>query len=1085
MFVIKPKVLVLATLFAALQFHVAEIAAVDFQSNFKPDLIWPQITQSGRYFNFPLGVARDAKGFFYVTDSQSNRVKMLSAQGELLRSWGRRGSENGEFNTPVGIALAKTGEVLIADAANNRIQIFNSEGKYLASLGSFGNANGQFNHPNALALDSQGQLYVSDTRNHRIQVFSALGQWIFSFGTLGNAPGQLNNPLGIMLHPNGDIYVVEGAENHRISVFNAQGKFKFSWGKKGSADGEFDSPEYIAADGNGQVYVTEYGNNRIQVFDSQGHWLRSWGKFGFTGPDLWTPYGLAIDTVNQRMYVADTSNNRFQQFDLQGKYLGGWQSQGKDVGEFASPKLSLSPQGEVYVADQQNHRIQVFSASGAWLRSFGSFGTQPGQFVRPNHVHVTTQGQVLVADTGNNRIQVLDLQGNYVKQWGISGSNPGQLGGPGNFTVGNDGNVYITELINNRISVFSLDGKFIRTWGKFGGDKGELKKPDGIVMDAEGLIYVADHDNHRVQVFDMQGTYIREWGEDGAAPGQFSHPHGLALSPSGLLYVADALNNRIQVFKRDGTLVEIVGEAGTQPGQLGQPYNVALADENTVYISELANNRVQKFVRKAPTTHSTYKAIILAGGGPSTDNYENPIWESTELLSNNAYFALRAQDIAKADILYLTSGNTQNDLDEDGHYDDLQVGSFQSLKLAITDWAANADNVIIYLNDHGGDKTFRINQKEILNSKDLKLMLDTLEPKVSGKITVIIEACQSGSFFPELEKSKHVLIASANQEQPAIISNEGITAFSYHFWYGIHSGSNLQNAFKRARQAMSSETVFVNNKPQRQDAQLDANGDGLFNADDFNSLGAYCLGKCKKLAADEPQVMPLTLSGNLNGQTKVMLGMQVSSLAPLSQGWTIISRPDIKQTSPSEPVTDLPSVDLNCTDQGSGQYWCTGEYAKFDAIGDYFITFHARDQKNRSSVPINTVTLTQNGAATSIANDNITYDLQTGKVNIRDATAFGEHYQATLEPSGEFYVLKTILKVNQAVDASAHFDEATNLLLLSKIRVQDHYFRVTLKYLGNYTFALQTLKDLGQTDGNTGIVNASDIGVDEKLPSTF
>lgn len=1084
MLLLKPKVACLLSLIFGLLFYAAQSVARDYVSTFRPELMWPQITQSGRYFNFPVGIARDAKGFFYVTDSQSHRVKVLSAQGELLRTWGSYGTGDGQFNTPLGIALTPTGEVLVVDTLNNRIQIFNTEGQYLSQFGRLGTDNGQFNHPNALTVDAQGRVYVSDTRNHRIQAFSATGQWLFSFGTFGSASGQLNNPLGIAVNSQGDIYVVEGADNHRISVFNAQGNFIFSWGRKGSGDGEFNNPEYIALDAQDQVYVTEYSNNRIQVFTSHGQWLRNWGKFGFTGADLWTPFGLFIDSVNQRVYVADTSNNRFQQYDLQGNYLGAWQSQGHDAGEFAAPKLSVSPQGEVYVADQQNHRIQVFSSTGEWLRSFGSFGTQPGQLRRPNHVTFTAQGQVLVADTGNNRIQVFDQQGNYLNHWGESGSNPGQLGGPGNFTLGNDGNLYITELVNDRISVFTTNGKYIRSWGKLGSGKVELNNPDGIVMDADGLLYVADHDNHRIQVFDALGKYVREWGMDGSAPGEFNHPHGLALSPAGLLFVADALNNRIQVFKRDGTLVEIVGEAGTQPGQFSQPYTVALADDNTMYVGEVANNRVQKLARKSPSAHSSYKAILLAGGGPSTDTYANAIWNATELLTNNAYFALRAQDLSKEDILYLTSGNTDNDLDEDGVYNDLQTASFLSLQQAITDWATSADNVIIYLNDHGGEQTFRINQKEVLSSKNLKQWLDVLDAKVSGKITVIIEACQSGSFFPELEKSNHYLVASANRDQPAIISNEGMTAFSYHFWYAIHTGNTLQKAFKRARQGMSSETVLVNNKPQRQNAQLDANGDGQFNEQDYSSLGDYCLGKCKKLAGDEPQVTPLTVTGNLNGQARFVLSMQVNSLAPLSQGWAIISRPDAKQNDPSQPVSDLPSVDLSCVAQGSGQYWCKGEYAAFDANGDYHITFHARDQKNRSSVPLNSITLTQNGSVSNLVKDNITFDAQSGKVNILDLNAFGRHYQASLQHKDDKFVLTSMYKINQSLDATAQYNESTNILTLAKVRVQDHYFQAMLKNIGDFVFELQSVIDLGAAEGNKQ-AKPSDIGVDEKLPSVL
>lgn len=1049
-------------------------------STFQPETLWPQVTQSGRYFNFPIGIAQDQNKLFYITDSQSHRVKVLTEQGEFLRSWGGFGQASGKFDKPLGIAIAPNGLVYVADTNNNRIQKFNNQGQLLGQWGGLGRANGQLDHPNTLTVDLQGRIFVGDTGNHRIQVFNASGQWIRSFGGLGSEPGKLNNPVGIAISVTGEVYVVEGPNNHRISVFDVQGKYLRSWGQKGASDGQLDSPEGIALDNKGQVYISEFGNNRIQVFTNDGKWLRSWGKLGFTGADLWSPFGMVIDADNKTLYVADASNNRVQFYDLSGKYIGGWQSQSNGPGEFAAPKMSISPQGEVYVADQRNHRIQKFSATGEWQRSFGAFGTEPGQFNGPNHVAFSKNGKVFIADTGNDRIQVYDQNGTYLSHWGVTGKEKGQLDGPGNLTMGSDGLLYITELINHRVSVFTADGQFVRAWGKFGSGRVELNRPDGIVIDENNVVYVADHDNHRVQVFDIQGNYLNEWGQDGSEPGNFNHPHGIALSPSGLLYVTDALNNRIQVFKKDGTLVEIIGEAGTQPGQLGQPYTVELTDDDTLYVSELANNRIQLLKRRDSSARTAFKAILLAGGGPSTETYENPIWESTELLTNNAYFALRAQGINKESIRYLTAGNTQNDLDGDGLFTDTLSASNASLQQAITSWASDADNVIIYLADHGGDGTFKINQHDILTSKLLKEWLDAMDGKVPGKVTVIIEACQSGSFFADLSHSNHFLIASANSQQPAIISNEGLTAFSYHFWYAVHTGSSLQNAFKRARQGISRETVLVGNKLQQQDAQLDGNGDGKFDANDYTSVGTYCLGKCTKTAADEPQVLPITISSNLNGQSQFHLRMQVTSLSGVSRAWALISRPDINYSDPSQPISELPMVKLACSDQNNGKFLCEGDYDQFSVLGDYHISFHASDQQNRNSLSNEAIVLSQNGTSNGLDNnqsDNSRYDFKNGLLSIQDVLAHGQHYQAVLHYHDDRYELISNSLAKVLFDPSAQYSGDTGLLSLPKVQVQGHYYQATLKNVGNFVFTLLSIKELDAD--STGGSDHPHTGVDE------
>lgn len=1051
------------------------------KDRFQADIMWPEVAQSGRYFNFPIGIAIDQHKLFYITDSQSNRVKVLTAQGEFVRSWGSQGTAPGQFDKPLGIVVTANGSILVADTNNNRIQKFNSEGQFIAQWGSLGTGNGQFNHPNHLAIDAQGRIFVSDTQNNRIQVFSATGQWLRSFGSLGAGKGQLSNPLGLFIY-NDEVFIAEGPANHRISVFNTDGKFLRSWGEFGSDKNQFDSPENIVVDAQGLVYVSEFGNNRIQVFNRNGQWQRSWGKLGYTGADLWTPFGLAIEPSAKLLYVADSSNNRIQQYTLQGKYLGGWQSQGNNPGEFAAPKMSISNQGEIYVADQKNHRIQVFNQNGQWLRGFGSFGAQPGQFNLPNHVAFAPDNRVFIADTGNHRIQIFDQKGNYLSHWGTAGNAPGQLANPGNLTIAPDGLVYITELGNDRISVFNTDGKFVRTWGKLGSGKVELDNPDGIAVDKSGTVYVADHDNHRVQVFDSQGNYLREWGKDGKLPGEFDHPHGLTLSPKGYVFVADALNNRIQAFLPDGTFIESIGEAGTQPGQLAQPYTVALLDEDTLYTSELANNRIQRFTRKPITARVPYKAIIVAGGGPSTSSYENPIWESTELLSNNAYFALRAQGLSKYNLWFLTAGNPDNDLDGDGVYNDIGYASLSNLQKGITEWAADADNVIIYLNDHGGDGTFKLNPNEILTRKQLKTWLDTLDSKSATKVTVILEACQSASFFPDLGASNRVLISSATRDQPAIISNQGLTAFSYHFWYGIHTGSSLQTAFKRARQGMSHETVLVNGRTQQQNAQLDANGDGLFDAEDFVSLGNYCLGKCSKTAADEPQVTPITTSSNLNGQTSFTLSMEVVSLEPISQAWVIINRPDINYQDPSQPISNLPVVNLSCSDQNAGKYLCQGEYDQFNETGTYSLTFHARDVKNRSSLTAEAITLTQDNSVAPGGNskENVTYNAQTDVLSVQDVLAYGQHFQVTLQGKDQRYVLASSNLAPVLFTPAATLDLTAERLILPKVWLVDRYYSITLKHLGNHVFSSPELTELGSSNPNTTPTpNTPNQGIDE------
>src|SRR5262245_13963588 len=101
----------------------------------------------------PGGLARDAEGNLYIThftamklgeEKKPDCVSVYSAEGRLLRQWGRAGRGDGEFDYPGGIAVTPQGRVYVADQTNRRVQVFDPEGKFLFKWGAYGTKPGQF-----------------------------------------------------------------------------------------------------------------------------------------------------------------------------------------------------------------------------------------------------------------------------------------------------------------------------------------------------------------------------------------------------------------------------------------------------------------------------------------------------------------------------------------------------------------------------------------------------------------------------------------------------------------------------------------------------------------------------------------------------------------------------------------------------------------------------------------------------------------------------------------------------------------------------------------------------------------------------
>jgi DNA-binding beta-propeller fold protein YncE len=125
----------------------------------------------------PNGIAIDRAGNIYVAEVASNhRVQKLAPDGTFIAEW--KGPELG-FYGPRRIAIGPNDSIYVVDQGNNRIVKFSSNGDVLASWGSRGSGDGQLNDPTSVAVDATtNKVYVADPRNKRIQVFDSNGKFL-------------------------------------------------------------------------------------------------------------------------------------------------------------------------------------------------------------------------------------------------------------------------------------------------------------------------------------------------------------------------------------------------------------------------------------------------------------------------------------------------------------------------------------------------------------------------------------------------------------------------------------------------------------------------------------------------------------------------------------------------------------------------------------------------------------------------------------------------------------------------------------------------------------------------------------------
>jgi len=167
----------------------------------------------------PTGIVHDAVGArLLVADALAGHIVSFDLRGSVLDVHGRRGTAPGEYNFPVGIAVDARGEVLVVDSLNHRVQALGRDLEPVTQFGIAGTGPGTFARPKGIAADSEGHIYVVDAMFDNVQVFDRQGRLLLAFGENGTALGRLVLPSAI--HIDGqDRITVSDAGNSRIQVF--------------------------------------------------------------------------------------------------------------------------------------------------------------------------------------------------------------------------------------------------------------------------------------------------------------------------------------------------------------------------------------------------------------------------------------------------------------------------------------------------------------------------------------------------------------------------------------------------------------------------------------------------------------------------------------------------------------------------------------------------------------------------------------------------------------------------------------------------------------------------------------------------
>ena len=563
---------------------------------------------------YPTTVAVDASGNLYI--AEPGTVLRLAANGALttIAGTGVPGDSgdggpatSAQVNSPAGMAVDASGNVYISESTGNRVRKIGPErtiqtvaGTGVAGYSGDGGpaAAAQINTPNGVSLDAAGALYIADTNNYVIRkvapngtITSVAGNGKLGYGGDGGPAGggQLAFPYGVATGTAGNLYIAD-TWNSRIRKVDTGGTLSTYagngtawWGDGGPATSALlYSPWGVAVDGGGNVYIGDSLNNRVRKVSTDGviSTVAGTGAARYSGDggpateaSLNAPDGVAVD-AEDNLLIADSDNSLVRK---------------------------VTPGGIISTA----------AGSGVWGDAGDLGPATAAQLMVPVGVTTDTAGNFYVAESWGNRIRKVTADGMIDTiagngSYGYSGdggpATAAELQFPSGVAVDGTGNVYIADTYNYRVRKVATDGTITTVAGTgvggFSGDGGpataaQLLGPYDVAVDAAGNLYIADSQFGPVRQVAPNGTITS------VVASGIALPYGVTVDGAGDLFVTDGIAGTVHMFVPLGSravLIATLSHAGNftvgQPGKWSVVVSNALGAAATggqVSVSEIAS----------------------------------------------------------------------------------------------------------------------------------------------------------------------------------------------------------------------------------------------------------------------------------------------------------------------------------------------------------------------------------------------------------------------------------------------------------------------------------------------------------------
>jgi hypothetical protein len=188
----------------------------------------------------PENITVDSSGNLYIADTYGNRIRKVNTSGTIstFAGTGTAGyngdniaATSAQLSAPYDVITDTSGNVYISDTNNNRVRKVSASGIITTIAGtgtaSFGGDGGAatsayINGAIQISMDTSGNLYIADQSNHRIRKVNSSGiiSTIAGNGVNGYSGdggpalnAEMKNVEGVVTDPSGNVYIGDGGNS--------------------------------------------------------------------------------------------------------------------------------------------------------------------------------------------------------------------------------------------------------------------------------------------------------------------------------------------------------------------------------------------------------------------------------------------------------------------------------------------------------------------------------------------------------------------------------------------------------------------------------------------------------------------------------------------------------------------------------------------------------------------------------------------------------------------------------------------------------------------------------------------------------